>query len=196
MGQDLQDLAPQIEIPEPFHDLSKLSHSVICQAWVVLLPLTFEGHMYCIPVVAHSGTWLSHEIMLCTIVIRNIKPTSCHWKKWEILRKVRKVFIGSFFFFFAFATIISLKTRNNDKNSTKVGSPRPRTFGPPGKHKLANMRGNVLLLTVARIAKRLRKLLALSRAWHCESCSILKQNSESFFSNGGEVEDYVLARST
>lgn len=102
MGQDLQDLAPQIEIPEPFHDLSKLSHSVICQAWVVLLPLTFEGHMYCIPVVAHSGTWLSHEIMLCTIVIRNIKPTSCHWKKWEILRKVRKVFIGSFFFFFCF----------------------------------------------------------------------------------------------
>lgn len=56
MGQDLQDLAPQIEIQEPLHDLGKLSNSVICQACVVLLPLTFEGLIYCIPIVANSGT--------------------------------------------------------------------------------------------------------------------------------------------
>lgn len=39
-------------------------------------------------------------------------------------------------------------------------------FGPPGEHKLGHMKGNVLL-TVGRIAKRLRKFLALSRAWNC-----------------------------
>lgn len=39
-------------------------------------------------------------------------------------------------------------------------------LGPPGKHKLGHMKGNVLVLTVARIAKRLRKFLALSMAWH------------------------------
>lgn len=127
MGQDLQDLAPQIEIPELFHDLSKLPHSVICQAWVVLLPLTFEGNIYCIPVVAHSGTWLSHEIMLCTIVIRNIKPTNCHWKKWKILRKV---FIGSFFFlfFFAFATIISLKNKKQWQKQHQSGISKAQDF--------------------------------------------------------------------
>lgn len=40
-------------------------------------------------------------------------------------------------------------------------------FGPPGKHRLGNVRGNVLFLTVARIVKRLRKFLALSRTWNC-----------------------------
>ena len=40
-------------------------------------------------------------------------------------------------------------------------------FGPPIKHKLGPTKGNVLVLTVARITKRLRKFLALSTAWNC-----------------------------
>ena len=59
------------------------------------------------------------------------------------------------------------KTRKNDTFCPKGGSPRPMVLRPPGKHKLGHKKGDVLVLTVARIAKRLRKFLALSMTWHC-----------------------------
>lgn len=65
--------------------------------------------------------------------------------------------------------LISLKNKKKMTHAVQKGggSPRPMVLGPPGKHKLGYMKGNVLVLTVARIAKRLRKFLALSTAWHC-----------------------------
>lgn len=126
MGQDLQDLSPQIEIQEPFHDLSKLSSGVICQAWIVLLPLKFEGHIYCIPVVENSGMWLSHEIMLCTIVIRN----KTHQLPLKEMKNIQESlhWVLFFFFFFPFATIISLKNKKQWQKQHRSGIPKAQDF--------------------------------------------------------------------
>lgn len=133
------------------------------QAWVVLLRLTSEGHIYSIPVVAPPAKWLWHEITLCIRAVGNRKATNCHWKELKILKKA---LLHRSIFCFCNAHLPE-KQEKNDTFCPKGGSPRPMVLGPPGKHKLGHMKGNVLVLTVARIAKRLRKFLAPSTVWHC-----------------------------
>lgn len=133
------------------------------QAWVVLLFLTSEGHIYSIPILAPPAKLLWHEITLRITVVGNRKTTVYHWKELKILKKA---FLHQSIFCFCNAHFPE-KQEKNDTFCPKVGSPRPMVLGPPGKHKLGHMKGNVLVLTVARIAKRLRKFLALSMAWHC-----------------------------
>lgn len=69
-------------------------------------------------------------------------------------------------FFFDIANILSLKNKKNDKYGPTVKFPWPMSFGPPRKFKLGHMKGSVLVLIVARIAKSLRKFLALLRTWN------------------------------